>query len=84
MRLPISPMEWKDGQKSKVAEAADLKLPEFSNILHGRRRPSPDLAEKLEEATEKVLGKGKRIPAHFWVFRKKFTHPLLPKVATTN
>lgn len=40
---------------TKVAEAAGTNWPYLSQIGHGHRRPSVELAEKLVEASEQLI-----------------------------
>lgn len=45
-------LKYKNLTISAFAKVAELKQPHLSLIMNGNRRPSPELAKKIEEATK--------------------------------
>ena len=70
---------WIHGQKKRIAERAGTSLPHLSDILHGRKTPSKEMAQKIEDASVEVLGEERKIPAESLVWPERFPHPLVGK-----
>lgn len=68
---------WLPNEKTKVAEAAGLKLRELTDFFAGRRNFSAGKARELEAASITVLGLGRRVPAAAWLRIEK--HPATEK-----
>lgn len=75
-RTPMS-TNWLPNEKTKVAEAAGLKLRELTDFLAGRRNFSVEKARELEAASILVLGVSRKVPAAAWLRLEK--HPALGK-----
>lgn len=64
---------WKHGQILKLAELAEIKQTNLSEILHRKRGVSKYRAILLEKTSKKVLGFS--IPFYDWIFNKVSNHP---------
>lgn len=67
---------WRRGDRSKVAATVGIDRQRLSNIMAGRKRCSPAVAEALAEACRAL---GYNAPAAQWVWPKeRHGNPLFP------
>lgn len=66
---------WNFGEKAKLARAAGVLPQHLSQIMKGDRPVSVRMARKLEEASIRVLGLRRAIPAAAWAGFEE--HPAL-------
>lgn len=64
---------WKRGQRSELADLADIRRSHLSDILHRRKEAGKAQAIMLEKMSGIVLGYP--IPFKDWLFSKSTKHP---------
>ncbi len=67
-------MKLKHGEQIKIARRAKCTGAAVCDILKGRRKPSPRLAKRLEEATG--------VPRHAWLWPEEYKNPYIQDLKT--
>jgi plasmid maintenance system antidote protein VapI len=75
-------MKWFNGEKAALARAAGMKQRELNNFARGSRKFSVEMARVLEDASARVLGETRRIPAAAWL--RLEGHPLIENFVTRS
>ncbi len=65
---------WEAGDKLNIAKLAEISPGHLSDILHGRRTPSADMASKVAEAASAL---GIKLSRGDLLYRSESTNPLV-------